>query len=286
MPQVQSSGSPPAAMLDSLPKLEERFREIGSVARQIRQDLDCQSDVRQKSRTGDAMVDVVTVADYELQKLYLELFLKTELRHCRLLAEESSSELDGLAKEFTGRNGLTLCLDPVDGTARYVEGSPYYSSIVSVRDERQPLYSWMYYPALDWSVCCRDDVVEYSRPPHEFCQMVVEQAGQQDNTVVFTAGHPQMDCPDWMASLAGRGLAFKKSRDVGPFGAKFLLLSRVAGGYFVARPNPFDGLFAYHFARNSGLEIWGELPSQGFQTHQDEKGLYYPFRYLVLGSKD
>lgn len=267
-------------------QLEDRFREIGLMATKIRQDLDSRSDVHQKSQTGDAMVDVVTVADYHLQKLYLELLLDTELRHCHLLAEESNGELDRLGREFTGSNGLTLCLDPVDGTARYVEGSPYYSSIVSIRDERQPLYSWMYYPALDWSVCCRDGQVHFSRPPQELAQLVLDEAGPQEDTVVYTAGQPEKDCPDWMDSLGQRGLNFKKSRQIGPYGAKFLLLSGVSAGYFVARPNPFDGLFAYHFGKNSGLEVWGDIGGQGFQTSQDTRGLYYPFRYLVLGSRD
>lgn len=268
---------------------------FGGVSSALTGFADC---VQTKSNTGDAMLDVVTIADYHLQKLYLELLLKTDLRHCRLLAEESSAELDQMGSQFTGKNGYTLCLDPVDGTQRFVEGSPYYASIVSVRNDQGPVYSWICYPALDWTVSIdsfQAEPIKFSSPPERWAQQVIEDFSQKasldlegakahlDRQIVYTAGDPQLDCPEKIAPLAERGLAFCKSRDIGPYGAKFLLLAGVTAGYFVARPNPYDGLLAYHFAQAKGLDLDSDLQADTLSNlKSDRRGFHYGFQYLAL----
>jgi 3'-phosphoadenosine 5'-phosphosulfate (PAPS) 3'-phosphatase len=283
--------------------LEPEFHKIAKEAVRLRATFDLpsgQQAVQTKSNTGDAMLDVVTIADYHLQKLYLELLLKTELRHCRLLAEESNSELDELGRQFTGTNGHTLCLDPVDGTQRFVEGSPYYASIVSIRDDERPLYSWICYPALDWSVSLdsfSSETVQYSSDPAHWKEQVTQDFSAKIGCdlkaanahlgcqIVYTAGEPHKDCPEKLAPLAARGLAFCKSRDIGPYGAKFLLLVGATNGYFVARPNPYDGLLALHFAQLKGFELQTDLaPGILKNLQSDQRGLHYGFQYLVLAS--
>jgi histidinol phosphatase-like enzyme (inositol monophosphatase family) len=48
-----------------------------------------------------------------------------------------------LGEEFgiqTGSSGLTWVLDPIDGTRGYLSGTPTWGVLISIRDERGPLY--------------------------------------------------------------------------------------------------------------------------------------------------
>ena len=264
-------------MIDVLRSLESEFRRIGDLAPVLRAEVEGV----QKSQSGDAAVDVVTAADFRLQEEYLRLFIGTPLAGCRLWAEESNEALAELATHFRGDNGLYLCLDPIDGTQRFVENTPYYSSIVSLHDGTRPLYSWIYYPKLSWWMrIAGDDIAYGGEEVHESIQTV-------PNTVVYTAGVPDQDCPDWRDRLAIEGLGFKRSREIGPYGAKYLFIRGKVAGYFVARPNPYDGLVAYHFALAQGWPIWEERPASGFTAlERDARGLHYAFRYLVRRPAD
>ncbi|CAN0465726.1 unnamed protein product, partial [Phaeothamnion confervicola] len=195
-------------------------------------------------------------------------------------AEETSPALAELASHFRGDNGLYLCLDPIEGTERFVENAPYYSSIVSLHDGKQPLYSWIYYPKMPWWARFDEQGASFSGPGWPEERLGPELA----KTIVYTAGDPAKDCPDWKEKLEAEGYSFCKSREIGPYGAKYLLLREKVAGYFVARPNPYDGLLAYHCTQTRDTwDLWNDLPPQGF-THleQDKRGFHYPIRYLAL----
>ena len=267
-------------LLDVLRSLEPEFLRIGDWAPRLRAEVEG----RAKSSSGDAAVDIVTEADFRLQEEFLRVFLETPLAGCRLWAEESNPLIQELSARFRADNGYYLCLDPIDGTQRFLEDAPYYSSIVSLHDGRRPLYSWIYYPKMAWWMRLDPSGVTTSGEPCESENCL----GDLSRVIVYTAGDPDRDCPDWKERVQRRGLHFIKSRDIGPFGAKFLLLRQKVAGYFAARPNPYDGLMAYHYAqvhlaRLSGWELWEELPAQGFACLEaDCRGLHYPFRYLAL----
>lgn len=194
----------------------------------------------QKTQTGDAAADVVTEADYWVQRELLKLMSDTRLTECQLVAEESSSELAPLQARFAESAAIQLLIDPIDGTQRFVDGTPYFSTIVSLRSGDDFLYTLCFFPRLNWWVRLTGDsgfaqsgAFPVKLEPHP-------------RTVVYTAGAPEdfldlgQHCPGWNWSKGNR---------LHPCGSKLLYLAAAVAGYACANPNPYDGLLIYHFAR-------------------------------------
>lgn len=87
--------------------------------------------VRGKS---DSPVDVVTEVD-EAVEAYLAQALERALPHISFVGEEGGG--DRAAKQFW------LC-DPIDGTAHYVRGTPFCTSMLSLIDEGRVVFSAIY----------------------------------------------------------------------------------------------------------------------------------------------
>ncbi len=194
----------------------------------------------QKTDTGDAAADVVTAADYWVQLELLKLLVETPLQQCQLVAEESSAELAPVQARFAASSDVCLYIDPIDGTQRFVEGTPYFSTIVSLRRGDSCLYTFCYFPKLKWWV-----------------RMVGEQGFSQSGpfpialephpeTVVYTAGSAE-DFVELGARLPGYN--WSKGSRLHPCGSKLLYLGGAVAGYACANPNPYDGLLIYHFAQ-------------------------------------
>jgi myo-inositol-1(or 4)-monophosphatase len=95
--------------------------EAGALARERRSTL-TEGDVRFKSGT-----DLVTNTDLEIEEL-LQKRLGSAFPGARFVGEES-------AGHAAGEDGEVLIVDPLDGTANFVHGIPYYSvSVALVRD--------------------------------------------------------------------------------------------------------------------------------------------------------
>ena len=195
---------------------------------------------QQKSHTGDAAADVVTEADYWVQTELLKLLVETPLTRCQLVAEESSPELLPLQSRFAESSAFKLFIDPIDGTQRFVDGTPYFSTIVSLRCGDDCLYTLCYFPRLQWWVRLVGDRGFSQSSPFP----VSLQAHPQ--TVVYTAGSPEdfvelgSHCPGWNWS---------KGSKLHSCGSKLLYLGGAVAGYACANPNPYDGLLIYHFAQ-------------------------------------
>lgn len=86
----------------------------------------------------------VTIADEEAERL-LNLRLPALLPGARVIGEEAVSAqpelLQGLGE------GTVFVVDPVDGTANFVKGSPCFSMMVALLREGEPVASWMLSPA-------------------------------------------------------------------------------------------------------------------------------------------
>lgn len=191
-----------------------------------------------KSETGSLAADVVTEADLWVQKQLLHLLLDSGLSHFSLIAEESDPEL---LSGFHSQSPVKIYLDPIDGTKRFVEGTPYFSTIVSVRNGQDQIYSYTYYPRLNWWLrLMGEDCFEMSAA-------VPLELPVRERTVVYTSGSAEKDFGEWHAQLPEWD--WKKGDALHPCGSKLLYLSGRVAGYACANPNVYDGLMIYHYAR-------------------------------------
>lgn len=265
-----------------LQSLEPVFIASGQRAR----DLQGKVDAEMKASSGDYRIDVVTEADREVQARLLSALVDTPLVGCRLLAEETpaAGQVD-LRAGFAAASEMYLTLDPIDGTSRFVAGQPYFSTIVGLHDGKRPLYTFMYYPALDWWVRVCDLELEMSGPAP--IDPTLGGKPSLERTLVYTVGDPERTAPAVTAWVRARGgdICFGESYDAS--GSKYLYLSGHAGGYFACGPNPYDGLFALHLAMARGSTVLAEGAVAGAAIdftalETSPRGLYHPGWYAVL----
>lgn len=252
-------------MIETLISCEAAFVAAGQRARELQAGITPET----KTSTGDYSADVVTAADRECQRMVLEALVCTRAVECRLVAEEA--EAPELMSRFTG-NSLFLSLDPIDGTRRYTEGKPYYSLIVGLHDGVRPLYTFVYYPSLEWWMRLSDRGVESSGPAP-----LPSDAGDFSKTIVYTAGDPG---PELVDRLQGQGLTVSKGDKLAACGSKFLLLSGMAGGYYAGKPNAYDGLFALHYGQVTGRNVVSTVDLS--RLEESPRGLRYGGFYLVM----
>jgi fructose-1,6-bisphosphatase/inositol monophosphatase family enzyme len=258
--------------ISTLTGLETSFMQVAQLARDLQSELT----VTAKFATGNASLDVVTQADYAVQRGLLELLVKSPLRDCQLFAEEDSPELAELQKQFTGSSGLVLTLDPVDGTRRFVEGAPFYSTIVGLTDGKNPIYSWLYYPSMNWWFRMTDGYEESGPSPFTIRLSGAEQF------IVHSSGSQLSEVPDWLASEDLRVEDFRNGEVLGPEGSKMLFMQGGARGYLARRPNAYDGLVGLHFALLHGFRVV-RAPSFDLSCPESTPtGWVYPGGYLVL----
>jgi fructose-1,6-bisphosphatase/inositol monophosphatase family enzyme len=256
-------------MIDSLIACEAAFVTAGQRARELQAGIKPEL----KSDTGDYNSDVVTRADREVQRLVLESLVCTEATRCCLVAEES--EAPELMSRFSPDGKLYLSLDPIDGTRRYTEGKQHYCLIVGLHDGQRPLYTFVYYPALDWWLRLSERGAESSGPaPHP------EGVGDLSQVIVYTAGHPEQQIPGYVEQLGKAGYSLVKGDSIVSCGSKFLVLSGLAGGYYAGNPNAYDGLFALHYGQATGRQVVSTLDLT--RREESPRGLRYGGFYLVL----
>lgn len=224
-------------MEEVLLDLEARIREIAHQGGEFQG----QVEALRKSETGSAAADVVTQADYWVQRELLQCFANTPLLGCQLVAEESSAELTPLMDRFAARSEFQLLIDPIDGTKRFVEGLPYFSTIVSLRHQQRCLYTFCYYPKLNWWIRLLGE------ESWEVSGRIPLSLPVSPRSVVYTAGRPEVDFADWQEQLGD--WRWVKGDSLHPCGSKLLYLSGSVAGYASSKPNLYDGLMIYHYAK-------------------------------------
>ncbi|MBM3465671.1 MAG: hypothetical protein FJX76_26570 [Armatimonadetes bacterium] len=261
-------------MIEILVSREPAMRSAADIGREMQGRVP----VEMKSHTGNLMADVVTEADRRVQQEILTVLAPTDLRRCTLLAEETPSGEDPRGA-FEGSAGLYLTIDPIDGTKRFTEGKPWFSLIVGLHDGRRPLYTFAYYPRLDWWIRMAGDAAETSGPP-------LDLGIDASKVIVYTTGDPRTDVPGRAAALERAGYRFQVGEQVSECGSKYLFLSGLAAGYYSGNPNLYDGLFGLHYALCHGLALEARGRDGGpmdLTQHEPSKwGLRYPGYYIVL----
>jgi fructose-1,6-bisphosphatase/inositol monophosphatase family enzyme len=130
-------------MISELEKLEPVFIEAGKAALLMQKGIKYDN----KHESGNFEIDVVTEADRTTQETILKAMAKTPLVDCHLIPEEDTPSV----KKFNTSGNLFLTIDPIDGTALYVKGKKFWSVIVSLHNEKEMLYTFAYFPAVNWT---------------------------------------------------------------------------------------------------------------------------------------
>jgi len=256
--------------------LEPRLRELSERGGEFQGQVESLT----KSETGSPGADLVSQADYWVQREMLNLFLENGLADCQLVAEESSAELVPIMERFAAESEYQLFLDPIDGTRRFLEGLPFFSTIVTLRHRHQSLYTFCYYPKLHWWIRLLGD------SSWEISGRLPLSLPTQPRCVVYTSGSPGEDFGDWQEQLGD--WTWLHGDEVHPCGSKLLYLSGSVAGYACAKPNLYDGLMIYHYAkvRKHQIKEFGSS-STAFDLGtwcDGPRGMFVPGRYLCIQS--
>jgi len=261
-----------ADLVNELEKLEPVFVKAGEHA------LARQKDIKHttKHNSGTFEVDVVTEADGETQEIILKAMAETPLVDCNLIAEEDAPTVS----KFKTTGNLFLTLDPIDGTALYVSGKKFWSVIVGLHNEKEMLYSFAHFPAVNWTNKIIGNKYEsIGKLP----KIAIKTPPLK--TIVHSYGSPDVIDRDIYNKLIENGYSFRDRHDFSDeSGGSALFFTNDFAGYFIPNPNAYDGLVMYHYAKATGCEILSSGPDGEFRIDrfEDDHGPRHPGYYIVL----
>ena len=233
-----------------LTELEPVFKRAGQTALNFRKTAKS----IQKYNTGVAGIDIVTEADLKVLEEILAEIIKTKLVECKIYAEENT----GLVKKFKGTNGLTLTLDPIDGTLFYASTGKFYSVIVCLNDGKNPLYTFCHYPELNWTrKITKNGVEDFGDLP------TIDNLDESINpskVIIHTGKDPEKIGPEVYNKLIQQGYVFRKVAEVTKDeGSTALFFLNLVGGYYNSNPNPYDGLTVLHYGQAKKFKIYSDI---------------------------
>jgi fructose-1,6-bisphosphatase/inositol monophosphatase family enzyme len=257
-------------LIKALENLEPVFVEAGKLAQKMQSGIKS----RDKYSTGNNAIDIVTKADLAVQEFLLQAIAKTDLAACHLMAEEDTPSVN----KFSEKGEYYLTIDPIDGTLDYVNGETFFSVIISLHDNKNPLYTFVYFPALDWiHKIVNNNYSVTGNTPDILLPLEAE------NSVFYWSGNPEEKIPDICGELKKKGIAFRKLGN--EFSSIALFSCNKIAGIYKENINVYDGLVELSIASAKGLEIYssgsnGDLDLSDIKKR--EYGLYYPGYYLAL----
>ena len=92
--------------------------------------------IKSKGRKGD----LVTNVDIEIEKV-IKIFLSKETPEISIIAEESENIIES--------EGLTWCIDPLDGTTNYSHGYPFFGTSIGLKFNNIPILGAISVPYMD-----------------------------------------------------------------------------------------------------------------------------------------
>ena len=250
--------------------LEPVFKKAGQLALSMRETA-----VRSnKFNTGIASVDIVTEADFAVQEMILTEIVKTELINCQLFAEEKTS----LALQFKDSNGLVLSLDPIDGIAIYASTGRFFSVIVSLHDRQRMLYTFCYYPLINWA---RRITADGIFDEGNLLKVNVKEGIDLSKVIAYPVRGPKKIDSVIYNQLLAQGYEFLKASEItNEAGACTLLFLDQVAGYYQEGPNPYDGCVAWHYGEVKKFKIYKDLDISTYEP--SERGPHYSGWYVVL----
>jgi hypothetical protein len=257
--------------LAMLVSLEPVFDQAAKLACDLRNKVSSQN----KTQTGIHAIDIVTDADLQVQEFVLEKLVETPLIECELIAEETTPTVS----KFKGTNGLVLSIDPIDGTAMYVNGGKFFSLIIGLHNKKDLLYSYYHYPLLGWTKrILRDRAEDIGDLP----EVKIKPGVDADHAIAYLAHVKPEKLPlDIEKKLSARGLSVYDRKDISEETSMtaLLYLGKIAGAC-VYNPIAYDCLGILHYAyATDKFEIYSTVdlskPTKG------PFGIYYPGLYVV-----
>ena len=252
--------------------LEPVFKQAGDLAKKLRPTALAEN----KLQTGVSGIDIVTDSDLAVQEFILSEMAKTSLVDCSLIAEENTP----LVSKFKGTNGLVLTLDPIDGTKIYATKGDFYSVIICLHDGQSYIYSYCYYPEVNWARrVANDEVVDFGNLPYVATKPDLD----LDHVIVHAFRKPETMAPEIYKEMTDRGYMFKSidevTRDDDAWPCTLLYLNQVAG-YYTDNPGAYDGLCALHYGQVRNMEVHSNVDLSNY--FMAPSGPRYPGWYLVL----
>ncbi len=127
--------------------------------------------------------EVVTVADRECEQLLGQLL--RDVIDAPVLGEEAAAANPALLDEMPLWDSAWL-LDPIDGTASFARGEPYYAVMVAYVQQQQTVASWIFQPEFDHMA------------------IAVRGAGATFDGQMVMATEPEEDPSSWSGVVKGR----------------------------------------------------------------------------------
>lgn len=239
-------------MLEIIQSLESVFIEAGKLASRLRD----KAEIKNKYESGVKEIDIVTSSDLVVQEFVLQKMLETDLAKCELVAEEDTPSRD----KFTKSSDLVVTLDPIDGTHDYATGKKLYSVIVTLHDKKLPIYTFVYYPEVDWGFKILTNKIEFfgSEPKGEITATNPEKVIGYTNYKGST--DPKKSIPALCEKLTKEGYGFKQKEELGKiFGPVLFFVTGVTGGIFIENPSAVDGLVCLHYGLAKGYKIYNHI---------------------------
>jgi len=256
--------------IDILISLEPVFKKVGELAVKMRKT----ALAKNKLSTGIAGIDIVTEADTAVQEMILSEMTKTGLVECELMAEENTLSV----LRFKGANGLVLALDPIDGTIIYASTGRFYSTIVTLHDKKDILYTFYNYPEINWSRRITGDKIEDTG---DFPKIKIKPDLDLQKIIVTSKPQTKID-EEVYKKIIDQGYKFYKFSEISDeAGSCTLFSSGAVAGYYMETPSPHDGLTVLHYSRAKRFKIYGQVDIS--KTIATDHGPHYQGWYLVFG---
>jgi fructose-1,6-bisphosphatase/inositol monophosphatase family enzyme len=262
--------------LELIQTFEDKFIEAGQLAKKLRANIK----VHDKFHSGIKDIDIVTSADLEVQEFILKTLANSDLKNCEIIAEEDTPS----KKLFAKKTDLVITVDPIDGTKAYATGKKYYSVIVTIHDRNRPLYTFDYFPEINWGIKIVNDNIHYIGKKPDTSKMIVP-----SKTIAYAGFegkyHPKKSIPKLYEELSSRGYAFKTKSEIGyNTGATMSLLLGIVDGFYYEDGSAVDCLVGLHFGLANGYKIYRTMditepkPSDFAGGSSEYKGYYLVLR--------
>lgn len=239
-------------MIEVIQKFEDDFIEAGKLAVKLRKD----AVVSNKFTSGIEDIDIVTSADLAVQEFLLKKLAGSELKNCELVAEEKTPS----TILFATHSDLVLTIDPIDGTKLYATGGKFYSVIITLHDKKRPIYTFDYFPELNWGIKIVDKVCEIFGETPKIPLIAVP-----PKSIAFSNlkgnSDPRIVIPDICKSLSEQGYQFKLSKEISAqIDSRMLFILGITDGYFTKQDgSAVDCLTILHFALANNYKIFQDL---------------------------
>ncbi len=260
--------------VETLQKLEPAFIEAAKLAYAMQQTARSYN----KTETGNPAGDIVTEADLAVQEKILVEMSKTDLTQCRLLAEEDTETVH----KFNQTENYYLSVDPIDDTAIYARGGEHFSTIVTLHDGKNILYTFVHFPAWNWTHTVVNNSYEAAGKTPNFSL-----SPGADNTVVYWSGNPLENLPkEVLQDLESKNINFQPIANIGTnIGSVGTFAANQIAGVYHENPNVFDGLTELSIALARNQKVYFGGPSGIIDLTDIREGkttLQYSGYYMAL----